>query len=77
VLQVSWILTDPLFHHAGGSISANNFDASDIKASLESIRSDHADSKGMDCSESKGGAKGDVIDAAKVRIWECGKNPAH
>lgn len=49
----------------GGSISADNFDASDIKASLESIRSDHADSKGMDCSESKGGAKGDVIDAAK------------
>jgi hypothetical protein len=57
----------------GGSFSiggpqGGNFDTSDIKASLDSIRSEHAaDSKHIP-SEAKG-TRADLKDAAKVRLF--------
>jgi hypothetical protein len=56
----------------GGSYSiggpGGNFDTGDIKASLDSIRSEHAaDSKHIP-SEAKGTRGADLKDAAKVRL---------
>ena len=53
----------------GGSMSGGDFDQSEIKASLDSIRAENK--MAQPSAESKPGAKSDLIDAAKVGLPTC------